>query len=137
MGLGDEAASQSLDLPGLTRAVLTHKRWIVGSTLAAFVCAFAFVAVTKPRYTSTAKVMLANGDSYFTRPDKAAPDAANAIDDMTVASEAEAAKSPDVERKAMAKLSPQELVEFSAGSGISALLGGRSVLSPEEQRLDA
>jgi polysaccharide biosynthesis transport protein len=136
MAMGEEAASQGLDLPRLISAVSAHKRWIIGPTLLAFVCALAFVIVTKPRYTATAKIMLENGDSYFTRPDKAGPDAAAVIDDMTVLSEAEAAKSPDVERKAMAKLPPEDLSEFSSG-GLFSLLSRHADDSAEDRRLDA
>ena len=136
MAWGDEAASQGLDLPRLIAAVSAHKRWIVGPTLAAFVCALVFVVVMKPRYTATAKVMLQNGDSYFTRPEKAGPDAASVIDDMTVMSEAEAAKSPDVERKAMAKLPPEDLAEFSSG-GLFSLLNRHADEGAEDRRLDA
>ena len=136
MAWGDETASQGLDLPRLISAVSAHKRWIVGPTLVAFLCALAFVVVTKPHYTATAKVMLANGDNYFTRPEKATADAAPVIDDMTVLSEAEAAKSPDVERKAMAKLSPEDLSEFSSG-GLFSLLSRHVDDSGEDRRLDA
>ena len=116
----DEAAPKGLDLPRLFAAAVARKRWILLPTLAAFLCALAFVALVKPRYTATAKVMLENGDSYFTRPDKATPAASDGvIDDMTVASEAEAAQSPDVERQAMAKLKPEDLVEFSGGGLMS------------------
>ena len=116
----DEAAPKGLDLPRLFAAAVARKRWILLPTLAAFLCALAFVALVKPRYTASAKVMLENGDSYFTRPDKATPAASDGvIDDMTVASEAEAAQSPDVERQAMAKLKPEDLVEFSGGGLMS------------------
>ena len=132
----DEATPRGLDLPRLFAAVSAHKRWIVLPTLAAFLCALAFVTLVKPRYTATAKVMLENGDSYFTRPDKAIPESgAGVIDELTVASEAEAAKSPDVERQAMAKLKPEDLAEFS-GDGMFARFAGRSV-SPEDRRLEA
>ncbi len=73
----DEATPRGLDLPRLFAAVSAHKRWIVLPTLAAFLCALAFVTLVKPRYAATAKVMLENGDSYFTRPDKAIPESAS------------------------------------------------------------
>ena len=44
-------------------------------------------------------MLLANGDSYYTRPTRRSPKAADVFDEITVASEAEAAKSSDVERK--------------------------------------
>ena len=132
----DEAAPKGLDLPRLFAAVVAHKRWILLPTLAAFVCALAVIAVVKPRYTATAKVMLENGDSYFTRPDKATLSVADSvIDEMTVASEAEAAQSPDVERQAMAKLKPEDLAEFSGGGLLSMFSGRHADLA--ERRLVA
>jgi polysaccharide biosynthesis transport protein len=91
--------------------------------------------VTKPSYTAVAKVMLENGESYFTRPDKAVPDSAAVIDDLTVQSEAEAAKSPDVERNAMAKLKPEDLAEFSS-AGLLSMFMGHDDQSLEDRRLD-
>jgi succinoglycan biosynthesis transport protein ExoP len=131
----DEAPARGLDLPRLIAAVAQRKRWIVLPTLAAFLLALAFVTLAKPHYTATAKVLLQNGDNYFTRPGKDVPDAAAPIDDMTVESEAEAAKSPDVERQAMARLKPADLAEFSGGGLMSWL--SRGGVSPEERRLAA
>ena len=77
MEWNDEAAARGLDLPRLFAAVSTHKRWIVLPTLGGFLLrARLSSSSSKPRYTATAKVMLENGDSYFTRPDKALPDGA-------------------------------------------------------------
>src|SRR4051794_27321465 len=118
MDWSDETAPRGLDLPRLASAVYAHKRWIILPTLAAFIAALGVVAVVKPRYTATAKVMLENGESYFTRPDKATADPVAVIDELTVLSEAEAAKSPEVERAALAKLKPEDAAEFSAGGGL-------------------
>src|SRR5271168_3802759 len=115
MEFDDEAQPKGLDLPRLAAAVYAHKRWIVLPTLAAFVAALGFVALVKPRYTGTAKVLLENGESYFTRPEKAQPDVAEVIDDLTVQSEAEAAKSTEVERLALKKMKPEDIAEFAGG----------------------
>jgi len=137
MEWGDEAA-RGLDLPRLFAAVAALKRWILLPTLIAFLCALAFVVLVKPRYTATAKVLLENGESYFTRPDKAqAPGGVDVIDDLAVESEAEAAKSPDVERLAMAKLTPQDVAEFSAGGGLFSMLSGPPQESAADRRLRA
>jgi succinoglycan biosynthesis transport protein ExoP len=130
----DEAPPGGLDLPRLFAAVARRKRWILMPTLAAFLCGLAFVALVKPRYTATTKVMLENGENYFTRPDKAAPDSGVVYDDMTVESEAEAAASPDVERQAMARLKPEDLAEFSGGGGLLSAFTDHSA-SPEDRRL--
>ncbi len=136
MELGEGTAPQGLDLPRLFAAVAARKRWILVPTIAAFLGALGFVMLTKPSYTAVAKVMLENGESYFTQPEKALPQGVDLIDDMTVQSEAEAAKSPDVERNALAKLKPEDLAEFSGG-GLLSMFAGHSDESLEDQRLDA
>jgi len=136
MEFDDEAQPKGLDLPRLAAAVYAHKRWIVLPTLAAFVGALVFVAVVKPRYTATAKVLLENGESYFTRPEKAQPDLATVIDDLTVQSEAEAAKSTEVERLALKKMSPEDIAEFVGGGGWLSIFGG-SDDDPEVRRIEA
>jgi uncharacterized protein involved in exopolysaccharide biosynthesis len=119
----DEAEPKGLDLPRLFALTAAHKWWILLPTAAALVGAGAFVTLVKPHYTATAKVLIANGDSYYTRPDKAPPDAGAIIDDTTVASEAEAAKSGDVERQAMASLKPDDLDDLTS-SGLFSLFSG-------------
>ena len=124
MSDSDEATPQGLDLPRLFVLTAAHKWWIILPTVAAFVGAGAFVTLVKPHYTATAKVLLANGDSYYTRPDKAPPSGDAVIDDITVASEAEAAKSADVERQAMEKLKPEDLDDLQSGGLLSLFSGG-------------
>ena len=121
MEWSDETTPRGLDLPRLAGAVGRHKRWVLLPTAAAFLCAVGIIVFVKPRYTATAKVMLENGESYYTRPEKAVGDNGGPIDDLTVQSEAEAAKSPEVERRAMAKLKPEDLEEFS-GAGLFSFL---------------
>ena len=137
MEFDDEAQPKGLDLPRLAAAVYAHKRWIVLPTLAAFVAALGFVALVKPRYTGTAKVLLENGESYFTRPEKAQPDVAEVIDDLTVQSEAEAAKSTEVERLALKKMKPEDIGEFASGGGWFSMFGDRSDDDPEARRIEA
>jgi polysaccharide biosynthesis transport protein len=137
MEFDDEAQPKGLDLPRLAAAVYAHKRWIVLPTLAAFVAALGFVALVKPRYTGTAKVLLENGESYFTRPEKAQPDVAEVIDDLTVQSEAEAAKSTEVERLALKKMKPADIAEFTGGGGWLSMFGERSDDDPEARLIEA
>ncbi len=137
MEFEDEAQPKGLDLPRLAAAVYAHKRWIVWPTLAAFAGALVFVAVVKPKYTATAKVLLENGESYFTRPEKAQPDVAEVIDDLTVQSEAEAAKSTEVERLALKKMSAEDTAEFGGGGGWLSMFADRSDDNPEARRVEA
>lgn len=65
-----EPAINELDVSRLGRALVSKKWWVLGPTLAAFVAAFLFVNVVKPRYTSDARLLLENQDDFFTRVDK-------------------------------------------------------------------
>lgn len=135
MEWSDETTPRGLDLPRLFGAVRTHKRWVILPTCAAFLCAVGIIVFVKPKYTATAKVMLENGESYYTRPEKAVGDNGVVIDDLVVLSEAEAAKTPEVERRAMAKLKPEDLEEFSGASLFSLFASGPD--DAELRRLEA
>ena len=62
------------------------------------------VILLPPRYTGVAKVLLENQESYYTRPDKAGAEQAPTLDPEAVQSQAETITSPDLARKAIAKL---------------------------------
>ncbi len=134
MNDSDEAEAAGLDLPRLFARTAARKWWVILPTAAAFLGACAFITLVQPRYTATAKVLLANGDSYYTRPDKAPPDAGAVIDDATVASEAEAAKSADVERQAMERLKPEDLDDLTS-HGLFSLFA--SAADAPSRRLEA
>ena len=54
----------------LGRTLRRHRLWIIGPTLVCCALAAVFVTLARPRYTADAKVIVENGESYFTRPDK-------------------------------------------------------------------
>ena len=105
---------QSVDLNHLVRGVRRRWRWVVWPTVAALLASSAFVFTVSPRYTGVAKVLLEDQESYYTRPDKASGfDPAATIDDEAVQSQAEAAATTDVGRKAVEKLGLATTVEFN------------------------
>ena len=63
-----ESRSDLLDLPALWAAIKARKAWIIGPTLAALGLSFVAVNVIPPRYTGEARLLLENGDSFYTRP---------------------------------------------------------------------
>jgi polysaccharide biosynthesis transport protein len=109
----------AIDLPQLFRAIGRRKWWIILPTAAAFAISLAVVILLPPRYTGVAKVLLENQESYYTRPDKAAAEQPQALDPEAVQSQAETITSPDLARKAIAKLDLLNQPEFNqrASSG--------------------
>lgn len=58
---------ESLDLISVLGGVWARKRLIIGISLAVTLCAFAFVWSAVPKYTSEARVIIANAETSFTR----------------------------------------------------------------------
>jgi succinoglycan biosynthesis transport protein ExoP len=112
----------AIDLPELARAIARRKWWIIIPTCAAFLLALAVVIVLPPRYTGVAKVLLENQESYYTRPDKAGVEQAPALDPEAVQSQAETILSPDLARKAIAKLDLVNRAEFNQAASTNPLM---------------
>ena len=121
----EDGAGQSrdgaIDLPQLFRAIVRRKWWIILPTILAFAAALAVVVVLPPRYTGVAKVLLENQESYYTRPDKATTDQPVALDPEAVQSQAETITSPDLARKAIAKLDLLSRPEFNQAASTGPL----------------
>ena len=122
----EDGAGQSrdgaIDLPKLFRAIVRRKWWIILPTIVAFAAAVAVVILLPPRYTGVAKVLLENQESYYTRPDKAAADLPATLDPEAVQSQAETITSPDLARKAIAKLDLLNRPEFNQTPSTSPVL---------------
>lgn len=117
--VGETASNDGgIDLPRLFSALRARKGWILLPTLAAFGLGLAFVTYVSPRYTATAKVLLENQESYFTRPEKAAPELTtpSMYDAEGVQSEAESIATEDLARKAVQKLGLAHNSEFNPAS---------------------
>jgi uncharacterized protein involved in exopolysaccharide biosynthesis len=146
---GDRAGQRrdgAIDLPQLFRAVARRKWWIIVPTCVAFALALAIVIVLPPRYTGVAKVLLENQESYYTRPDKAVAEQVPNLDPEAVQSEAETITSPDLARKAIAKLDLANRPEFNQAASTNplsialsmmGLSGSASVQSGEARIVDA
>ncbi len=129
-----------LDLSGIGNAVLRKKFLIGGITLASFLTALAFVTLVKPRYSGETKVLVENQETYFTRPDKAAPDQSATLDLEAVASQVQLITSREVAREAIIKLNLKGSVEFdplAAGDGIVTRILGFAGISRSRSHLSA
>jgi polysaccharide biosynthesis transport protein len=115
----DQPSDGALDLQQLFRAVVRHKWWIIIPTAAAFAIALAVVILLPPRYTGVAKVLLENQESYYTRPEKAVAEQLPALDAEAVQSQAETITSPDLARKAIAKLDLVSRPEYNQAAPTS------------------
>ncbi len=140
-------ADSELDLPGLWSAISRKKKLIGGVTLGAVAAAAVFVVLVKPRYTGEVRILVENQESYFTRPDKAAPEQTPAPDSEAVTSQAQLITSREIAREAIRQLNLKGNVEFdplAGGEGIAARILGlvglgsaRSHLSAEDRLLEA
>ncbi|MBL1258079.1 exopolysaccharide transport family protein [Methylocystis sp. Sn-Cys] len=117
-----EATTGEIDLSGIGRALARKRWWVIGPTLVAFVGAFAFVNLVKPRYTSDAKLLLENQDSFFTRVDKGERVAASEPDAEDVQSQIQLLTSRDLARRVIKQLGLQGNQEFDPlANGVGAL----------------
>ncbi len=139
------AAGRELDLGGIGHAMAARRWWIIGSTLLCCLAAIAFVSLVEPHYTGEAKVLVENGDNYFTRPDRTEQQSATLPDDEAVQSQVQLISSRDIARQAIRRLDLKGNPEFDpVARGINALtrllvvLGlerDPTTVSPEERIL--
>lgn len=117
-----EATTGEIDLSGIGRALARKRWWVIGPTLVAFVGALAFVNLVKPRYTSDARLILENQDSFFTRVDKGERVSATEPDAENVQSQIQLLTSRDLARRVIKQLGLQGNTEFDPlANGVGAL----------------
>ncbi|RYC33049.1 lipopolysaccharide biosynthesis protein [Lichenibacterium minor] len=136
---------RELDVGALGRAISARRWWILGPALACFVGALLFVSLVSPRYTAESKVLVENGENYFTRPDRSDQLATTLPDDETVQSQIQLIQSRDIARRAIRRLDLKGNAEFdplAKGVGvlsrIAILLGlerDPTATSPEDRIL--
>ena len=139
------SATRELDLGGVGRVLSARRWWIIGPTALCFLAAVAFVSLVQPRYTAESKVLVENGENYFTRPDRSDQLATTLPDDETVQSQIQLVQSRDIARQAIRRLDLKGNPEFdpmARGLGIMsrlALLLGLErdpiAMSPEDRIL--
>ncbi|WP_165361284.1 GumC family protein [Lichenibacterium ramalinae] len=142
---GRAAVGRELDLVGLGRAISRRRWWLIVPALVCFVGAVLFVSTVPPRYTAEAKVLVENGENYFTRPDRTDPLSATLPDDETVQSQIQLVQSRDIARAAVRRLDLKGNVEFDplargldVVSRLTILLGlarDPTTVSPEDRIL--
>ncbi|HEY5225811.1 MAG TPA: exopolysaccharide transport family protein [Methylovirgula sp.] len=99
--------TSELDMRALGRAIRRKKRWIIWSTLAAFIIIGLYVTLTKPTYTAEAQVLLENQESFLPRPqrnDTPASESASTLDPESVGSQVQLVTSRDIARRAIQQL---------------------------------
>lgn len=117
-----EATTGEIDLSGIGRALARKRWWVIGPTLVAFIGALAFVNLVKPRYTSDAKLLLENQDSFLTRVDKGERVSATEPDAEDVQSQIQLLTSRDLARRVIKQLGLQGNQEFDPlANGVGAL----------------
>jgi len=144
----DRSVTGEIDLAHLGRTLLAKRWWVIGPTLAALVGALVFVTVVKPRYTSEARVLLENQESFLPRADKTESRGTEAAPDPeAVQTQANLLESRDLARRALKALQLQGNDEFdplAKGVPLSmrpllmlGLAKDPTLVSPEERILDS
>ncbi|MGI3903889.1 MAG: GumC family protein [Janthinobacterium lividum] len=109
---GRTAAGRELDVSALGQTVSARRWWIIGPTLLCFIGALLFVSLVQPRYTAESKVLVENGENYFTRPDRTDPLTTTLPDDEAVQSQIQLIQSRDIARAATRRLDLKGNPEF-------------------------
>ncbi len=113
-----EAASRhDLDLPAIGRAVRRRKLWVAGPVLLCFAASAVAVNLVKPRYTAEAKILIENGDNFFTRPERTERNPDQAPDEEAVDSQVQLVSSRDIARDAIRALGLKGNPEFDPLAG--------------------
>jgi uncharacterized protein involved in exopolysaccharide biosynthesis/Mrp family chromosome partitioning ATPase len=102
-GSGRPLPADDLDLGQLWRAVVAKRRWIVIPTLLTCLGTAIAVNVIPPRYMAETRIILQNGDNFYTRPGSA-PETERQIDDEAVQSQVQVIMSRDLARDTIRKL---------------------------------
>ncbi|WP_332685192.1 GumC family protein [Bosea sp. (in: a-proteobacteria)] len=143
---GEGRPGDMLDLAALWAAIKARKAWIIGPTLAALGLSFIAVNVIPPRYTGEARLLLENGDSFYTRPGPTADNYGAQFDSEGVQSQVQVVMSRDLAREAIKRIGLVGNSEFDSGAGALGALRKLGVLlglgahpadrSPEERVLE-
>ena len=103
---------RELDVSALGRTISARRWWIVGPALVCFVGALLYVSLVSPRYTAESKVLVENGENYFTRPDRTDQLTTTLPDDEAVQSQIQLIQSRDLARQAIRRLDLKGDAEF-------------------------
>lgn len=143
---GEGRAGDMLDLAALWAAIKAKKAWVIGPTLAALGLSFVAVNIIPPRYTGEARLLLENGDSFYTRPGPTAESYGAQFDSEGVQSQVQVVMSRDLAREAIKRIGLVGNPEFDSGAGALGALKKVGVLlglgahpadrSPEERVLE-
>lgn len=141
-----EATTSEIDLSRIGRALSKKRWWVLGPTLVAFLSAFIFVNVVKPRYTADARLILENQEDFYPHLDKGERTDANGPDAEGVQSQIQLLTSRDLAKRVIRQLDLQGNVEFDPlanGVGpltrVLVLLGVNrdpTLMSPEDRILE-
>jgi succinoglycan biosynthesis transport protein ExoP len=120
---GSPSRDGELDLAAVGRAIMRKKGWVLGITLGCVACAAVFVTLVTPRYTSEAKVLVENQESFLTRPGAVTTEQQSPVIDLeAVSSQVQLVTSRDLARKAIKDLDLKGNPEFDPSAGAGGLL---------------
>ncbi len=109
---GLNTSSMAIDVGDVLAGVCKRKSMVLIIVLVAVGLAFAYLAAAKPRYSATAKVLVENLETPFTKAHE--PDRQDSrIDERDVLSQVEIAKSPGLARQVISSLSEEMQTRFT------------------------
>ncbi len=104
-------ASASIDIGNVLGGIWARKHWVVITTLVAAVASVAFVITAKPEFTASARVIVENQETNFSRTDPRLP-TTNTIGQQEVKSQVEVLHSRDLAKKVITALELTKKGEF-------------------------
>ncbi|UDL95419.1 lipopolysaccharide biosynthesis protein [Lichenihabitans sp. PAMC28606] len=119
----DAEFRRELDLSSIGRTIARRKLWVIGPVAFCFIASIIGVNLVKPRYTAESKILIENGENFFTRPDRGERETAQLPDDEAVQSQVQLISSRDIARDAITALDLKGNPEFDP------LANGLGVLS--------
>ena len=136
--------AEDIDLQTLGRALWRAKGWIVGLAVGAGVITFIALSMMRPLYTSEARILIQNDESFFTRPAGEQPrDQARTLDEQTVQSQVQVLTSRDLAVEVINALDLIDNPAFEKDAGGNIVtrffrrLAGLSPKSEEERAANA
>jgi len=139
--------TEDIAAASLGRALWRAKGWIVGLAIGAGIITFIGLSMVRPLFTSEARILIQNDQSWFTRPasDQGREQQAAALDEQAVRSQVQVLTSRDLVVQVIRALDLTNSAEFAKDAGVGPFkrylnrlgLGRESPKSEEEKAATA
>ena len=112
--------TEDIAAASLGRALWRAKGWIVGLAIGAGIITFIGLSMVRPLFTSEARILIQNDQSWFTRPasDQGREQQAAALDEQAVRSQVQVLTSRDLVVQVIRALDLTNSAEFAKDAGV-------------------